>query len=133
MKRVLRSIFINAGSIWAVSFLVTGVVLEKELETLFVAAFALGLINLLVKPIINILLLPINLVTLGMFRWVVNVAALYVVTVIVPDFKIVPFEFVGFSYQGIVIPAVSFNLILSFVVITFLISLVSSFLFWLSK
>jgi putative membrane protein len=98
-----------------------------------VTAFALGLINLLVKPVINILLLPINLVTLGTFRWVVNVAALYVVTVIVPDFKIVPFEFVGFSYQGIVIPAVSFNLILSFIVITFLISLVSSFLFWLSK
>jgi putative membrane protein len=133
MKRTLRSIFINAASIWAVSFLVTGIILEKGLETLLVTAFALGLINLLVKPVINILLLPINLVTLGTFRWVVNVAALYVVTVIVPDFKIVPFEFVGFSYQGIVIPAVSFNLILSFIVITFLISLVSSFLFWLSK
>lgn len=133
MKRILRSVFINAASIWLISFVVAGVVLEKGFETLFVTAFALGLINLLVKPVINILLLPINLVTLGTFRWVINVAALYVVTVVVPDFKIVPFEFVGFSYQGIVIPAFSFNLILSFVVITFLISLVSSFLFWLSK
>ena len=133
MRKIIRSILINVASIWLVSMMVTGIVLERGFETLLVAAFALGLINLLIKPVINILLLPINLITLGTFRWLVNVAALYLVTVIVPDFKIIAFEFMGFSYKGIVIPAFSFNLILSFLVITFLISLVSSFFYWLSK
>lgn len=133
MRRILRSILINAASIWLVSLAATGIVLERGFETLLVAAFALGIINLLIKPIINILLLPINLITLGTFRWLVNVAALYLVTLIVPDFKIIPFEFSGLSFRGIIIPAFSLNLILSFIVITFLISLISGFLYWLLK
>ncbi len=133
MKRILRSILINAASIWLISLAVTGIVLERGIETLLVASFALGMINLLIKPVINILLLPINLITLGTFRWLVNVAALYLVTVIVPDFKIVSFQFTGLTYKGIIVPALSLNLIFSFVVISFLISLVSSFLYWLLK
>ena len=133
MKTILRSIVYNAASIWIVSLLISGIVLEKKFETLLVAAFALGLINLLVKPIINILLLPLNLITLGAFRWVVNVVALYLVTVVVPDFKIIPLDFAGFSYRGVVIPPISLNLIFSFIVISFLISLVSSFWYWLRR
>ncbi len=133
MKRIIRSIVYNAFSIWLVSLLIKGIVLERGIETLLLAAFALGLINLLIKPVINLLLLPVNLITLGTFRWVVNVAALYLVTVIIPDFKIVPMEFAGFAYKGIVIPAFSLNLLFSFIAITFLISLVTSFLVWLSR
>lgn len=133
MKTVLRSIVYNAASIWIVSLLASGIILEKGYETLLVAAFALGLINLLVKPVINILLLPLNLITLGAFRWLVNVLALYLVTIVVPDFRIVPLHFSRFTYQGIVIPPISLNLIFSFVVISFLISLISSFWYWLRR
>lgn len=133
MRRILRSILINAAAIWLISQSASGIVLERGLETLLVAAFTLGMINLLIKPIINILLLPLNLVTLGTFRWLVNVAALVLVTMIVPDFKIASFQFPGLTYQGIVIPAFSLNLIFSFIVISFLISLISSFLYWLLK
>jgi putative membrane protein len=133
VKTVLRSIVYNAASIWIVSLLASGIVLEKGYETLLVAAFALGLINLLVKPVINILLLPLNLITLGAFRWLVNVLALYLVTVVVPDFKIVPVHFSGFTYRGIIIPPISLNLIFSFVVVSFLISFISSFWYWLRR
>lgn len=133
MKSVLRSIIFNASAIWLLSVMITGIVLERGYETLFVSAFALGLINLLVKPIINILLLPINLITLGTLRWIVNVIALYLVTVLVSDFRIVAVKFYGFSYNGIIIPAFSLNLILSFIFLSFLISLISGFLFWLIK
>jgi putative membrane protein len=133
MKSILRSIIFNAAAIWFVSMIISGIVLERGYETLFISAFALGMINLLIKPIINILLLPINLLTLGTLRWIVNVIALYLVTVLVSDFKILPVKFSGLTYSGIVIPAFSLNLILSFIFISFLISLISGFLFWLTK
>lgn len=133
MKTVLRSIVYNAASIWIVSQVASGIVLKRGYETLLVAAFALGLINLLVKPVINILLLPLNLITLGAFRWLVNVLALYLVTLVVPDFEIMPLHFSGFTYQGIVIPPFSLNLIFSFVATSFLISLISSFWYWLRR
>jgi putative membrane protein len=133
MKRILRSILINAAAIWLIYQVATGIVLERGLETLLVAAFALGMINLLIKPIINILLLPLNLITLGTFRWLVNVAALFLVTMIVPDFKILSFQFSGLNYNGIVVPALSLNLFFSFVAISFLISLITGFLYWLLK
>jgi len=133
MKSILRSIIFNAAAIWFVSMIISGIVLERGYETLFISAFALGMINLLIKPIINILLLPINLLTLGTLRWIVNVIALYLVTVLVSDFKILPVKFSGLTYSGIIIPAFSLNLILSFIFISFLISLISGFLFWLTK
>jgi putative membrane protein len=133
MKSILRSIIFNAAAIWLVSMIITGIVLERGYETLFISAFALGLINLLIKPVINILLLPINLITLGTLRWIVNVIALYLVTVLVSDFRILPVRFSGLAYSGIIIPAFSLNLILSFVFLSFLISLISGFLFWLTK
>lgn len=133
MRRILKLIVFNAASIWIVSQLLGNVVLGKGFETLLLTAVVLGLINLLIKPIVNLLLLPVNLITLGMFRWVVNVVTLYLVTVIVTDFKINHLVFEGFSYRGLSIPAFSLNLILSFVVVTFFISLVTDLLEWVSR
>ena len=133
MKSLIRSFLINIASLWAVARLVNGFSFAHENETLLITAFVLGLVNLFVKPLINILLLPINLITLGAFRWLVNVLALLLVTVIVPDFKIVGFNFSGFAYGPIVIPVFSTSGVLALILNSMLLSLISSFLFWLAK
>ena len=97
------------------------------------AAAVLGIFNLLVRPLINILLLPINILTLGTLRWLVNVFTLYFVTLLVPDFEITGFHFAGSSFQGIVIPSLSLGTIWAFVAVSFLISIISGLIFWLVK
>lgn len=53
-----------------------------------VAGLVIGLINGFVKPVINILSLPLNLLTLGGFSLVINGFCFWLASVIVPGFKV---------------------------------------------
>ena len=77
----------------------------------------LTLINLILKPILKLLTLPINIVTLGLFSVVVNVALLWLALYLVPSFTIAPMVLFG-------VPLGEF---FTLVVISFALSLTQSF------
>jgi uncharacterized membrane protein YvlD (DUF360 family) len=77
--------------------------------------------------------LPLNLITFGLFRWVGYAVALYIVTLIVPGFKIVNFAFNGLTSYWFSLPAISFNGIVAIIAFSFIISITSSILDWLLK
>ena len=52
------------------------------------AAVVLGLLNLVLKPILVLLTLPINILTLGLFTLVINAAIIMLATKIVPGFTV---------------------------------------------
>lgn len=133
MKTLIRSFLINALALWILIQIASGIHFAKGWETIFVTAVALALFNLFVRPLLNLLLLPINILTLGAFRWVVNVISLYLLTLIIPGFAISGFAFSGFAFQGLVIPAFSVGLIWAFILISFLLSFITGFFFWLVK
>ena len=90
--------------------------------------------SLLVKPLINILLIPVNLVTFGLFRWVSSAIALYIVTLVVPGFSIIGFDFAGWASKWIDIPAFAIPPgILAFIAVSFLLSIITSLIYWLIK
>jgi putative membrane protein len=133
MKRHLRSLIINLASLWLVAGVFSGVSYGGDYQTLLLASLVLTVVNLFVRPLINLLLLPVNLITLGAFGWLVNVATLYLVTILVPQFEITSFVFPGFSYQGFIIPSLNLSVFFVFILASFLISLISNFLSWLFK
>lgn len=53
-----------------------------------IAALVVGLINAILRPILLLLTLPINLLTLGLFTFVINAALLKLAAALVPDFRI---------------------------------------------
>ncbi|PIZ45666.1 hypothetical protein COY30_01575, partial [Candidatus Woesebacteria bacterium CG_4_10_14_0_2_um_filter_44_9] len=87
----------------------------------------------LVKPLINLLLLPLNLITFGFFRWVSSAIALYLVTLVIPGFKIIGFSFAGFSSRWLDIPAFSLSGFFAFIGFSFAISAFASIIHWLVK
>lgn len=133
MKKFLRAYLINLLSLIIASDLITSIHFAEGFRTTLIATFVLTFVNILVKPIINLLLLPINLITLGTFRFLVNVISLYFVTVIVPQFSLSAFFFPGFVYQGFVFPSLNIGIFGVYVLTSFIISLCSTFLLWLSK
>jgi putative membrane protein len=56
-----------------------------------VAAFVLGLVNALIRPVLLILTLPINILTLGLFTFVINALMLWIVSSIVKGFDVTGF------------------------------------------
>ncbi|OGM81883.1 hypothetical protein A2393_02270, partial [Candidatus Woesebacteria bacterium RIFOXYB1_FULL_41_13] len=118
---------------YLISLVISGLVFENGINTIVLTGIALTVASLIIKPVINILLLPLNLITFGLFRWVGYAVALYIVTLVVPGFKIVNFAFNGMTSYWISIPAITFSGIIAIVAFSFIISIISSILDWLLK
>jgi len=78
---------LNAFALWVVSEIVPGIHADGIFAT-FVAAFVLGILNALVRPILLLLTLPINLLTLGLFTFVVNALMLELTSAMVRGFTV---------------------------------------------
>ena len=84
---ILISWFVSALAILAASYLLPGVHIAGFLTALVVAV-VLGIINAIIKPILVILTLPINILTLGLFTLVINAFLVLLTCAIVPGFKV---------------------------------------------
>ncbi|HCN87799.1 MAG TPA: hypothetical protein DIT28_01255 [Oxalobacteraceae bacterium] len=69
--RLLLTWLINAAALFAVPYLLQSVRVESFAAAL-VAVLILGLINTLIRPILVLLTLPVTVLTLGLFIFVIN-------------------------------------------------------------
>ncbi len=75
MSLLLRLLLIM-GAFWVAAALLPGLAVRGEPVDYVVIAVVFGLVNLLVKPVVQLLSLPFILLTLGLFLLVVNAAML---------------------------------------------------------
>ena len=87
---ILLRWFITTLAIFALPFFVKGISVAGILTALLVAA-CLVFINTIVKPIITILTLPLNILTLGLFSLVLNGVFFWLVANIIQGFTVANF------------------------------------------
>lgn len=133
MRGLIKHFIINTAALYIISLFTHGMVFSGGTYTLVVTGAVLMLASFIVRPIINILLLPINLITFGFFKWIGYAVTLYLVTLIVPGFKIVNFVFSGYNSYWVSIPSLSLNGVLAVIAFSFLISFISSIGNWIFK
>ncbi|MBU6491015.1 phage holin family protein [Patescibacteria group bacterium] len=81
--------FVAALAIGIAAYIVPGVTVT--FVGALIAAVVLGALNLLIRPILFILTLPINILTLGLFSLVVNALLVMLTTFLVPGFSVAGF------------------------------------------
>jgi len=133
IKKLLRFYFADLSALYVVNQMASGMVFEHGVKTFLITGAALSLFGYFIKPVINLLLLPINLITFGTFKWISSVIAIYVITLIVSGFSINNFYFQGFSSQWIDIPTISVNGFFAIILFSFAISIITSLINWLIK
>lgn len=84
--------------------------------TLLIAAVVLAFLNKIIKPVLQILFLPVNIVTFGLFSVVINVGLLWLATYLVP----------GFNISAMTLMGMELNQFWSLLVISILIGLTQS-------
>lgn len=119
-------------SLWVTTQLVSGLTYTGGLKSLLVGGLAFSLINLLLVPFLKILFLPLNILTLGIFSWLINVLALYALTTVAPHFKLLSYHFAGFTYNGLTVPAADLTPFWVAVLASLVIGVITHFLQWLS-
>ncbi|OGG08539.1 hypothetical protein A2154_00975 [Candidatus Gottesmanbacteria bacterium RBG_16_43_7] len=91
MGKFVGNIIVGALSLTVVSYLVTGIQLSNFTSALL-AAFFIGIINAVLKPVLMLLTLPINLLTFGLFSFIVNAGLLILASRLTPGFEVMSFS-----------------------------------------
>lgn len=84
---ILMQWFGNSAALLLLSHLMESVTIE-DISTALIAALVLGLINTLVRPVLIIVTLPINFITLGLFTLVINGLMFSLAATLVPGFHV---------------------------------------------
>ncbi|MCL2189082.1 MAG: phage holin family protein [Defluviitaleaceae bacterium] len=78
---------ISAVLLYALTWIFPGFEIDGAITAL-AAALVLGLVNIIVKPIMHLISLPITILTLGLFSLVINALMLLLASALVPGFVI---------------------------------------------
>lgn len=85
--QLITYLLVNGFAIFLAAQVLAGVHVENFWTAIVVAIF-LGIINTIIKPILLFLTLPITILTLGLFTFVINALLVLLVTKIVPGFHV---------------------------------------------
>ena len=83
----LLRVLVNAFAIYLIAHIVPGIEVDSILTALG-AGLVLGLVNAIVRPILVVLTLPVTLVTLGLFLFVLNGLCLWLTSQVVRGFEV---------------------------------------------
>jgi putative membrane protein len=131
MKTIIRNIVIYTFALYLLPSVIPGVQIDGGLLTLFIGGVALALMFLILKPILNIISFPVNMMTLGLFSMFTNALILYLLTIFVTNISILPFAYHKTTIAGFGIPTIYFNTFFAYVYTAFVLSLIDSFITWL--
>jgi uncharacterized membrane protein YvlD (DUF360 family) len=133
VKAIIRNFLINLGALWVTSQMIPSLVINGGVKELFIGSLAFMAVNLLLVPVLKVLLLPLNLLTLGLFAWLSNVLALYFLVTALPYFKLLPYQFPGATLAGISLAAVDLSTFQLAIVVSFIIGFIIQFTNWIIK
>lgn len=131
VKKVARVFLIECFALYLVSRFTSGLDFENGIVSLAITGVSLGIASFLVKPVINVLILPLNLLTFGVFKFLTNAIMLYIVDLVLREFNVGTFHFLGFSNPLLDIPQFSIPAPFSYVGFSLAISLVTGVFYWL--
>jgi putative membrane protein len=87
---MIRSLIINTISIFAVSYVLSGIQIDSVLIALIVAV-VMAILNVTLKPLLIVVTIPLTIITFGLFLLVINVLVLYVAAALIDGFYIAGF------------------------------------------
>ncbi len=117
MLSLITRLVVNAIALWIATVIVSGVEIEQastqeQVVTLLVVAAIFAAVNIVVRPVVKLLSLPLYVLTLGLFTFVVN-ALMRLLTSWLAGLFNVPFHVDGFwsaVLGGLVVAIVSWLL-----------------------
>jgi putative membrane protein len=90
MRGILIRWLVSTAAVLAASWFLDGICISGFLPALF-AAGLLGILNAVLRPVIIVLTLPINILTIGLFTFVINAFLLKIVSSLIPGFDVFGF------------------------------------------
>jgi len=87
MLNFIVRLLVNAVALVIVAYFLPGVHVAGWTAAI-IAAFVLGIVNAIIRPILIVLTLPVVILTLGLFTFVINAITFWLVAHVVPGFRV---------------------------------------------
>ena len=91
MIQLAVHLLVTAALLAVVGKMISGIEVE-DASAAFVGALVLGFANAVIRPILVVLTMPLTILTLGLFIWVVNAFMLKLAAALVPGFEVRGFK-----------------------------------------
>lgn len=131
MGKLTRPIFVTFISFYFAAQYFPGIGFGNKAENLLLLAVTYAILALVVKPIIKVLLLPFNLLTLGAVGALLNLGIFFLLTFIYPFFTVGSFHFPGANIYSFPLPPFSSNSITTASLFSLTTSIGSSLIYYL--
>lgn len=127
IKPIIQAFLVNAMALWVADYFLTGFNIDNNVKVFSIAAGVLIVVNFAVRPLLELISFPINLITLGLFSWIINVALIYIVVLLVDGIKLSTGVLLldKFGPLSITLPNIQLGEFLTLIVATFIIGLVN--------
>jgi len=102
-------IIFSGLSLYITSLIIKGFIIKTDWQSLIIASFILAVVYYLLTPLIKLVLLPFNILTLGLISIIVYVLLF---NFVINKFNLVTIHswvFSGYNFAGISIPKIEFN------------------------
>jgi putative membrane protein len=105
--KILFKWFLSAFALMSLSYIDSGITING-FESAMIATLVIGFLNLFVRPVLVILTLPVTLISLGLFLFVINAFLFWTASILLGGFQIQSFAHAVlgsliYSFLGIVI------------------------------
>ena len=100
--KLIAKVLLNAFLLWVVAYVVPGISISNFFASI-VAFLILSIVNATIKPVLSLLTLPVNFLTLGILGLLINVLLFMLVADLVPGFEISNFfsAFIGLVFYSL--------------------------------
>ncbi len=88
--KIILTLAVNIFTLLIVAYLVPGFSFDSIWATV-VTAVVIGVVNTFIKPVLQVVFLPISIITFGITAFLINVVLLWGISFIVPGFEIASF------------------------------------------
>jgi len=132
-QKKLKSFVLTAIALYLTTLIIPGFSIGSGLSGVLIATLALALLNIFAKPLVKLLLLPVNLVTLGAFRWLASIVILYLLAFLITQVTISNFNINQIPALGKFLPNLNLNRFFATILISININLTQSLLSWLIR
>jgi len=85
---IIVGIILNALALWVTTLIVPGISFHGSVLTLLLAGAIWGLFNLIVRPIAVFISIPLLILTLGLFYFIMNGILLWLASLIIPGYRV---------------------------------------------
>jgi len=116
MKKILKLTLLLTFALVTTNLIWSNLSFETIPWTIIKTAFILSIFEVLLKPILKIILFPINLLTLGLFRIVIDTLGLYLAIFLFNDFQVNNIHTSAFNFYGLNIPQINLTSFWAFLV-----------------